>query len=152
MLTQIHIFSETRHAGEWHADTAVSFQADPANRFGWVKTSMNEVKCPHDYRLYGLLVDEVRCSWPWSMHERGFPQNASPEVAALNKSWGVDGYAHSFLTLQDLLEITNTLLKEARTDATELVQLMVLLIRSVSESNSMQVDPEDRRVVFWFDS
>lgn len=152
MITSIHIYSETRINGEWKADASRSFEASEPNKFGWVNAVMTPVRCSEDYRLFGLLVDDVRHSWPWSMHARGFPDDASFEVGALNRSWGVDGYGHSYLSLQDLVEMVSTLLLDPRPDATMLLQHLVPMIRAISETYDATIDPEDRRVVFWFDS
>ena len=142
MITALHIFSETRINGEWKADAAQTFEMDEANRFGWVAVRMRPVSHMQDYNLFGLLVDEVRTSWPWSMHERGFPEDASPEVIELKKSWGVGGHSHSYMTL----------LVEPRSQASELLRPLTHLIRGVTEAKDLKVDHEDRRVVFWFDS
>lgn len=152
MLTKIHIFSESRRGGTWRADSADTFLVDPPTQYGWVKATMAPLPCPEDYRLYGLLVDEVRHSWPWSMHERGIPDDASLEVETLSKSWGVDGHSHSHMSLQDLAEMALRLLLDPRPEAGMLHSLLAQLIRSVCETGDRRVDPEDRRVVFWFDS
>ena len=152
MITQMRIFSETKIQGEWRADTAQTYEADEANRFGWVAARMKSVDHPQDYALFGLLVDGVRMSWPWSFHERGFPEDASPEVQSLCKSWGVDGYGHSHLSLQELSELATTLMLDTRPEAGSLLASLMQLIRSVSTAHELRVDPEDRRVVLWFDS
>lgn len=149
MATEIHVFSETLLNGEWTADKADSYIQELPNRFGWIDSRMEPVPCPKQAWLYGLLVDEVRYTWPWSFHEKGLPEDASPQVKQISKSWGIDGYAHSYLTLQELYEKSLELLIDPREEAKELQEYLGQLITAIPvTSNSL----DEHRIVFWFDS
>ncbi|MYZ51580.1 hypothetical protein [Malikia spinosa] len=149
MATAIHVFSETLLNGEWTADKADTYVQELPNRFGWIDSHMEPVTCPRQAWLYGLLVDEVRYSWPWSFHEKGLPEDASPQVKQISKSWGIDGYAHSHLTLQELYAKSLELLIDPREEAKELQDYLRQLITAIPvTSNSL----DEHRIVFWFDS
>ncbi len=147
MATEIHVFSETLLNGEWTADKADSYVQELPNRFGWIDSRMEPVGCPRQYWLFGLLVDDVRHSWPWSFHEKGMPDDASPQVKQLSKSWGIDGYAHSHLTLQELLEKSIELLIDPREETLDLLEYLNQLIRSIPRT---QDNPREQRIIFWF--
>ena len=149
MATEIHIFSETLLNGEWTADKADSYNEGPANKFGWFEATMNNVDCPKKPWLYGLLVDEVRFTWPWSFHEKGLPEDASPQVKQISKSWGIDGYAHSYLTLQELYEKSIELLIDPREEAKELQEYLGQLIAAIPATSD---NLDEHRIVFWFDN
>lgn len=152
MTTHIHVYAETRLKGEWKADTASTFIMDDPNRFGWVNTRMEGLPCPADYRFFGLLVDEIRHSWSWSFVERELPADASPEVRALSNSWGVDGYGHSHLSQQELVDKLSELVIDPRPEARELQQMLCMLLNAMAERNPHHAAPDDRRIVLWFDN
>ena len=145
---EIYIFSETLLNQVWTADKADSYIQEDPNRSGWIKSSMENVPCPKRAWLYGLLVDEVRYSWPWSFHEKGLPEDASPQVKQISESLGIDGYAHSYLTLQELYEKSTELLIDPRNEAKELQNYLCQLIAAIPKTKN----PDEHRIVFWFDS
>lgn len=149
MATEIHVFSETLQNGQWTADNAASLIVEPPARFGWVKATMDHVECPNKYWLFGLLVDEFRYSWPWSFHEKGLPDDVTPETKAVSDSWGIDGYAHSHLSVQELREKYMELLVSHKDEAKEISDYLSQLIAAIPKTTE---DPCDQRIVFWFDN
>lgn len=149
MATEIHVFSETLLDGEWTADKAETYVQELPNRFGWIDARMEPVPCPRQYWLFGLLVDEVRYSWPWSFYEKGLPEDASPQVKQLSKSWGIDGYAHSHLTLQELKAKAIEMVIDPREETLDLTEYLIDLIKAIPQTSD---NPEHQRIVFWFDS
>ena len=149
MATEIHVFSETLLDGEWTADKAETYVQELPNRFGWIDARMEPVPCPRQYWLFGLLVDEVRYSWPWSFPEKGIPEDASPQVKQLSKSWGIDGYAHSYLTLQELKAKAIELTVDSREPTLDLTEYLIELIKAIPQTSD---NPEHQRIVFWFDN
>ena len=149
VATEIHVFSETLLDGEWTADKADSYNQEHPNRYGWIDASMEPVPCPKQAWLYGLLVDEVHYTWPWSFHEKGLPEDASRQVKQISKSWGIDGYSHSYLTVQELYEKSIELLIDPRPEAKELQNYLCQLIHAIPvTSNNL----DEHRIVFWFAS
>lgn len=149
VATEIHVFSETLLDGEWTADKADSYVQELPNRFGWINSSMEQVPCPKQAWLFGLLVDEVRHTWPWSFHEKGLPEDASPQVKQISKSWGIDGYAHSYLTLQELYEKSLELLIDPREEAKELLEYLGELVTAIPKTST---NLDEHRIIFWFES
>lgn len=147
VATEIHVFSETLCGDTWTADKADTYVQELPNRFGWIDARMEPVPCPRQYWLFGLLVDDVRYSWPWSFPEKGIPEDASPQVKQLSKSWGIDGYAHSHLTLQELCEKSLELLIDSREEAKDLHDYLNQLITTFPENRESL---DQHRIVFWF--
>ena len=149
VATEIHVFSETLCGDTWTADKAETYVQELPNRFGWIDARMEPVPCPRQYWLFGLLVDEVRYSWPWSFPEKGIPDDASPQVKQLSKSWGIDGYAHSYLTIQELYEKSLELLIDPRPETKDLQDYLNQLLSSIPQTRD---NLDEQRIVFWFDS
>lgn len=148
MTTCIHVYSEFRKEGEWIASDKETYNEEKPNRFGWINANMRRLPCPEKYPLYGLLHDGVRTSWPWSFPGRGMPQDVSEEVRNVCDSFGFEGYAHSHLTLRDLVEKYLELMASGE-EAKELLAYM----RELIEALPKHVDNHsDVRIVFWFDS
>ena len=149
VATEIHVFSETLCGDTWTADKADTYVQELPNRFGWIDARMEPVPCPRQYWLFGLLVDEVRYSWPWSFSEKGIPEDVSPQVKQLSKSWGIDGYAHSYLTLQELKAKAIELTVDSREPTLDLTEYLIELIKAIPQTSD---NPKHQRIVFWFDN
>jgi len=147
MVTCIHVYAEQRINGQWKAAAADTFNAEAPNRFGWINATMERVRVPERYSFYGLLLDGARYSWPWSFPQRGLPDDIAEETQQVLDSFGVEAYGHSHLSLRHLLEKYLELLligeaaQENRDDLSELIAEL-----------PKPDDPEDVRIVFWFDS
>ena len=148
MTTCIHVYSEHRVNNDWVASERDTYNEEKPNRFGWVNASMRRVPCPEKYHLYGLLREGVRCTWPWSFPGKGMPEDVSEEIRSVCDSFGFEGYAHSHLTLKELVEkylellVTGTESKDLQLYLRELIEA----IPKPSENHG------DIRIVFWFDN
>jgi hypothetical protein len=56
-----------------------------------------------NYRLFGLIADGVRESFPFSVPIKGLPDDVSPEVKKASDDWDSDGHSHSYLTKTEML-------------------------------------------------
>lgn len=148
MATCIHVYSEVRQNNEWIATARDSYNEEKPNRFGWVNSTMARVPCPEKYPFYGLLLDGVRSSWPWSFHQRGMPEDVSEEVRSVSDSFGFEAYGHSHITLKELVEKY----LELMVSGPEAKELMVYLRQLIDSLLSISEDHHDVRIVFWFDS
>ncbi len=142
------MFSEHRKNGVWTASEKDTYNEEAPNRFGWVNASMRRVPCPEKYHLYGLLVDGARYSWPWSFQPKGMPADVSEEIRNVADTFGFEGYAHSYLTLRELVEKYLELLVSGPS-AKEVLAYLTELIDQVPKHVESH---DDIRVVFWFDS
>lgn len=146
MITCIHVYSEYRENGEWVASEKDTYIEEEPNRFGWINAKMRRVECPEKYSFYGLLADGVRCTWPWSFLARGMPEDVSQEIRSVCDSFGFEGYAHSHLTLQELVEKYLELMVSGP-EAKELLVYMRELIDNIPKHVESH---GDIRIVFWF--
>lgn len=148
MATCIHVYSEVRKNGQWAATQRHTFNEERPNRFGWTNATMQRVHCPEKYPFYGLLLDGVRASWPWSFQQRGMPMDVSEEVQGVSDSFGFEGYGHSHLTLKELTEKY----LELMVSGNEAKELMVYLRQLIDCLIGIAENHNDVRVVFWFDN
>lgn len=148
MGCDIHLYSETFKDGKWVADCANTFNVDvDDNDYVDMTSSYSEGR---DYALFGLLCNGVRCQWPWSFEERGFPNDASDELQKLCKQWDGDGHSHSWLTVAELKGKSVEMLIQPEMEARELNRYLTQLINGLPASASD--NPEQQRIVFWFDN
>lgn len=110
---------------------------------------MNTPDINRNYWLFGTLHDDVRCSFPFSLPGKGFPEDASDPVAADFKRWDMDAHSPSYLTLAELKLLAATLMISNEEHARDICGSVVELI---SEMPPHTGDPEDQRLVFWFDN
>jgi hypothetical protein len=148
MATCIHVYSEVRKNDEWNAIEKATYNEEQPNRFGWVNASMRRVPCPEKYPFYGLLLDGVRFSWPWSFPQKGMPEDVSEEIRSVCDSFGFEGYGHSHLTLKDLVEKY----LELMVSGPEAKELMGYLRELIDHLSPHSEDHSGVRIVFWFDS
>lgn len=147
MPTCINAYSERKTKGAWVATEKETFNEEKPNRFGWVNASMSMVTCPENYEFYGLLLDGVRNTWPWSFPPKGMPADASEEVRSVCDSFSFEAYGHSYLTLRELVEKYLELMVSG-TDAKQLMGYLRVLIDNIPKRAD---DQDDVRIVFWFD-
>lgn len=155
MGCDIHIFREVRRGGEWECIDPTYEEWKDEWEDDWKKlvgtaadgspqvARREEFGCRRDYRLFGELAC-VRRDSPHSFPDKGFPNNASSPVSAEFEHWDCDAHTPSFLSLREL----KTKMAEAVTRGTETV-----LPPFVADLDFPQdMDPEDCRIVFWFDN
>lgn len=105
MGCDIHVYREKLVDGQWVSlDNWVKEYDDEPASVPW-----RERYSGRNYNLFGLLCDGVRSSHSFSLKEKGFPSDASPQVVSANAVWGCDGHSHSYLTLGELKAKENSL-------------------------------------------
>ena len=154
MGCDIHAFTEVKTPnGNWICAHREGFAdgVDPDYPEDGVRVTLDEM--PHinrHYALFGLLNSNVRCEFPFSFEERGFPDDASFEVRSLYEYEDSDAHSASHLTLQELKQKAAELLisdvQDARDGSSALAQLVI------SQMPPHEGDPSDQRLVFWFDN
>ena len=69
-----------------------------------------------NYELFGWLAG-VRCPENQEFEEKGFPDDASPEVARIFASWGNDAHTPSWIYVDDILKhAKGTVIVEGKMD------------------------------------
>lgn len=140
------MYSEYRQHGVWTASEKATYNEEAPNRFGWVNANMRRVPCPEKIRLYGLLVEGARYSWPWSFAAKGMPDDVSEEIRNVCDSFGLEAYAHSHLSLRELVEKYLELMVSGP-EAKELLCYMRELIDNIPKHVE---NHGDVRIVFWY--
>lgn len=131
MGCDIHSHAERRVNGRW--EKVPDFEP-----FDW-----------RNYAMFGFLAG-VRSHWCDPIVEpRGFPANASYAVHKDYEDWGTDAHTPSFLTLKELLDFGYAKLAyNGETYRDNLPDIFFVDLVKLA----MLGDPEDVRVVFWFDN
>jgi len=105
MGCDIHIYKEKKIKNKWKSiDTWVT------DDYGYTSVPY-EKSCykGRNYNFFGLLCDGVRTSHTFSLKERGLPNQVSKEVFDRFKYWGSDAHSTSFLTVEELQELSELL-------------------------------------------
>lgn len=146
MGCDIHAYAERNIEGCWEAVAKTNFSIK--DEYGDEYPSMPCAYTGRNYALFGLLSDGVRASFSCSILAKGFPEDASPEVATLFEYWGPDAHSESYLTVVELRKKLAELFIYPSEPGIERAQqgLQSLL------AGLPQEDPEQTRVVFWFDN
>lgn len=152
MKPGIHVFIETWYEGEWMASAAHTFTLCALVTLGSTEARMAETSLPADPLLHGLLCDEAWESLPWSFFQKGFPDDASPQVKAVSESWSREAFGHTYLTLQELVEKYVELLADPRALAKRLREPLSEVIYALSAGMRPDDSPEHRRIVMWFNT
>lgn len=140
------MFSEYRENGAWIASEKATYNEEAPNRFGWINANMKRIECPEKYDLYGLLVKGARMEWPWSFPEKGMPDDVSEEIRSVCDSFGLEAYAHSHLSLRELVEKY----LELMASGPEAKGLLIYLRELIDNIPKHFENHSDVRVVFWF--
>ena len=103
----------------------------------------HEIYHGRHYYLFGILAG-VRHDIVEPISEpKGLPDDLSPEVAANARWWDIDGHSHSYFTLEELQAVDWN--KYDYDDITDFVEGVLPQMERLG-------DPQDVRLVFWFDS
>lgn len=106
MGCDIHMYKEVQVAGEWvSADKWSDDEYEPGRK----EVSYKDRFTDRNYKLFGMLVDGVRSSSPFSFKPRGLPHDVTDVVKEESDGWGVDGHSHSYLFLHELLSFRDFL-------------------------------------------
>lgn len=121
----------------------VEVKINPHNMEGWW-INAGEIHINRDYRLFAKLAG-VRNEHPWLQEPiaepRGIPTDASGGVDALVEAWGHDGHSHSWVTVGELVGITDQQLIPAARRIAEKIDALEKLHDAIAS-----------RLVFFFDN
>ena len=103
------------------------------------------------YRLFGLLAGVRDSSIDMIVPDRyGYlPDDVSVEIEDLSDEWGVDGHSHNYLTLRELM--SSKYFKMTEQDLTDMgidPYFFTTLVPDLMRFGN----PDDIRIVFWFDN
>ena len=105
-----------------------------------------------NYNLFGALGNvrnydtEKAVAW-----ERGLPDDVSDDICSLSDDWGVDSHSHNHLYLDELIDSKYYKMTEEELDESGLgTGFFNKTIDNIL--NFVDADPEDIRIVFWFDN
>lgn len=153
MGCDIHLYSETKKDSKWVPDLLHTLTTPtPEELEDGDRPQIDQSYRGRNYALFGLLTNgEVR-------HDVGFgfpfhqdiPEDTSEVIAADYKAW--DSYAHSpnYLTVKQLKEKAMELLVISDPEAREYLPMLTRLIDGLPKTDNP--DPEEQRIVFWFDN
>jgi hypothetical protein len=115
-----------------------------------------DVVRPHDlpgrnYDAFALLAC-VRGEYDYSLDPRGMPENASEIVLAEYESWGGDAHTPSYVTEGELLELLIRMNLRPPHEAMPRQKRYINELLSYMESDRVQVQQSQKRIVFWFDN
>ena len=158
MGCDIHSFAEVRKKGVWRTVGGV-FPTDFFNPDNEKVKGFS--RCPFTVRSYAMFswlagVRHAR-QRPVFSQPRGLPLDVSWELREENESWGPDGHSHSWLALDELLEvdykktITFTDYNEEKS-MTLKEYLGQAYFDRLNILEPLADDPHDIRLVFWFDN
>ena len=174
MGCDIHAYVEVKKNGEWEYLVDDIFPADDYDKEYYHKDFTNDPFPNRNYGLFGFLADvrNYSCVEPLSL-PKGTPEDASLFVKSENDGWGIDAHSHSWFTLAELLSakydemiwdkrVTRELRPGFFSGACEANdgEGEHLTLREFLGSEYFEVldvlnkigNPEDVRIIFWFDN
>lgn len=151
MGCDIHVVVEQRHEGKWiGVHDCPPVRARGSNKemtYAWHEIG------DRNYTRFGLLAG-VRSDGP---EPRGFPSDASDLASIRGRSWHGDGHSHSWTTAYELIPIMMETAGDK--DRATLAAYLLDSQRAAAEyvmhrwlAIDRSVDPEDVRIVYWFDN
>lgn len=104
------------------------------------------------YRLFGALAGVRDTSMDRVVPDRydnQLPDDVSDEIKDISDDWGVDAHSHSYLTLRELMNS-----KYYNMSAQELYDMGIdtYFFKTMVPDLQKFGDPDDIRIVFWFDN
>lgn len=105
-----------------------------------------------NYRLFGALAGVRDYNMETiSDFAKGLPVDVSTEVCGISDEWGVDGHSHSYLTVKELID--SKYYKMSEKELHDIGMGMgTYFFKDVVDSLLRLGNPEDVRIVFWFDN
>ena len=160
MGCDIHLHTEVFKDGTWRCLDDIVKNPDFGEEFEseyYVREYF--IKLYRNYELFALLAN-VRNYGSFKnkpiSEPKGLPNDVSDNVGIESEKWGIDGHSHSYHTLADLLiwwkdapkNQMKALLMKHNNISQETMDTMNKII-SVMENQTD--NPENIRIVFWFD-
>ena len=103
------------------------------------------------YRLFGLLAGVRDTSMEMVVPDRydQLPDDVSDELQNISDDWGMDGHSHNYLTLKELMDS-----KYNKMTTEELGEIGVdpYFFKTLLPDLKKFGNPDDIRIVFWFDN
>jgi hypothetical protein len=102
------------------------------------------------YALFGVLAGVRDYDADMIAGARGLPDDTSPEIQSMSDEWGIDGHSHHHYYLDELLDSPYYKMSEE-----ELYDLGIgsfFFKTMLDDIAKLSDDPEDIRLVFWFDN
>ena len=146
MVCDIHGYMEIRKEGGWEIHKAAKEELDD-----WTTPSAFEAR---NYTTFRLLTNgEVRRDCPFDLEDpRGIPDDAT-QFTLDEYGDGYDYHTASYITLAEAREmlriVTKVSILDASINPSDWVDTAKFIVDSFPEHKG---DPEDLRVVFWFDN
>ena len=103
-----------------------------------------------NYRLFGALAGVRDYNMEIiSDFAKGLPVDVSTEVCGISDSWDVDGHTHSYLTVKELIDSKYYKMSQKELDD---IGMGDYFFKYVVNTLLSMGNPEDVRIVFWFDN
>ena len=103
-----------------------------------------------NYRLFGALAGVRNYDMEIiSDFAKGLPVDVSTEVCGISDSWDVDGHSHSYLTVKELIDSKYYKMSQKELDD---MGMGDYFFKYVVNTLLSMGNPEDVRIVFWFDN
>lgn len=149
MGCDIHTYKEKRIDGQWVSGESWEVSEDQYSEDSvrYDRTGDTPYRS-RNYAQFGLMAG-VRWDTPHALEPKGIPDDASPEVKREIEQWDCDGHTHSYLTLRELKELAAKVLVVGGDDN---LAYAVEGVRALIESVDEGANPDDIRVVFFFDN
>jgi len=173
MGCDIHSLVEVRVDGKWGMACSV-FPLDDWEREWCKKDFGDEPLSNRNYSLFGWLADVRNYSAVTPISDpRGVPNGISEDARKEIEYWGIDGHSHSWLTLKELLEYDYDQVIEDRRVTREIAPNVFDGGATADKGEGEQTtvrehigeelfdaieimktlgEPEDVRMIFWFDN
>lgn len=103
------------------------------------------------YRLFGLLAGVRDTSIDMVVPDRyGYlPDDVSVEIEDLSDEWGIDAHSHNYLTLRELMD---SKYNKMSTEELEEMGIDSYFFKTLLPDLQKFGNPDDIRIVFWFDN
>jgi len=153
MGCDIHLYSETKKDGQWVADLLHTLRTPTLEELeDGERAEINKSYRGRNYGLFGLLTNgEVRYELGFGLpYHETIPEDTSSVIKDMYTAWDCDAHSPNYLTVKQLKAKALEMLVIPDPEALELLPSLTSLINGLPESTNP--DPEEQRIVFWFDN
>ena len=102
-----------------------------------------------NYNLFGALAGVRHSYMDVISGLKGLPNDVSDEICRISDDWGLNAHSHNYLTVKELIDSNYYKMTDKDLDD---VGVGTYFFREVINSLLELGDPENIRVVFWFDN
>lgn len=152
MGCDIHPHVEVKTNGKWEISTKDVFSLDDFDKKDYKKEKCNSPFDWRSYSMFGFLAGVRETCNPIS-DPKGLPDDISEEVKKEHEYMDMDAHSESFLTLKELSDFDYD--KQVISSVNEIKTyrdfLSEMYFTHLSELKTLG-EPENVRVVFWFDN